>query len=144
MLLQLVTLDGVKFEEEAYSIMLPTVDGEITVLTGHMPLLTALRAGTIAIRRRSDDADYKVEHYATFGGVADIGHKKVRILVDEATHGDEINFAETEKAKAEAERQLANAKDKVEIERAQALVDRHTVRLNVANLRRRTANRRPQ
>jgi len=141
MLLQLVTLDGVKFEEDAYSIVLPTIDGEITVLRGHMPLLTALKPGTIAIRRKADDDDTKIEHYATFGGVADVNSQKVRILVDEATHGDEINFAETEKARAEAQKQLENAKDKVEIERAQALIDRHTVRLNVATLRRRTTRR---
>ena len=141
MLLQLVTLDGVKFEEDAYSIVLPTIDGEITVLQGHMPLLTALKPGTIAIRRKAGEDDAKIEHYATFGGVADVNSQKVRILVDEATHGDEINFAETEKARAEAQKQLENAKDKVEIERAQALVDRHTVRLNVATLRRRTTRR---
>lgn len=138
MKLQLVTLDGVKFEEEAYSIVLPTIEGEITVLQGHMPLLTALKPGVIAIRRHAGDDDYKVEQYATFGGVADVSSARVRILVDEATHGDEINLAETEKARDEAKKQLANAKDKVEIERAQALVDRHTVRINVASLRRRT------
>lgn len=141
MLLQLVTLDGVKFQEDAYSIVLPTIDGEITVLQGHMSLLTALKPGTIAIRRKAGDDDTKIEHYATFGGVADVNSQKVRILVDEATHGDEINFAETEKARAEAQKQLENAKDKVEIERAQALVDRHTVRLNVASLRRRNPRR---
>lgn len=141
MKLQLVTLEGVKFEEDAYSIVLPTIDGEITVLQGHMPLLAALKPGMIAIRRHADDDDYKVEQYATFGGVADINSKKVRILVDEATHGDEINLAETEKARAEAQKQLENAKDKIEIERAQALVDRHTVRINVATLRRRTTRR---
>jgi len=142
MQIQLVTLDGVKFNEDAYSVVLPTIQGEITVLNGHMPLLTALKQGAMVIRRHKDDDDSKLEHYAIFGGVADIGHQNIRILSDEATHGDEINFAETEKAKAEAEHQLANAKDKVEIERAQALVDRHTVRLNVANLRRRQQSHR--
>lgn len=141
MKLQLVTLDGVKFEEDAYSITLPTLEGEITVLQGHMPLLTALKPGVIAIRRHANDDDYKIEQYATFGGVADVSSQKVRILVDEATHGDEINLAETEKARDEAKKQLANAKDKVEIERAQALVDRHTVRINVANLRQRRQRR---
>lgn len=141
MKLQLVTLDGVKFEEDAYSITLPTLEGEITVLQGHMPLLTALKPGMIAIRRHANDDDYKIEQYATFGGVADVSSQKVRILVDEATHGDEINLAETEKARDEAKKQLANAKDKVEIERAQALVDRHTVRINVANLRQRRQRR---
>ena len=142
MQLQLVTLDGIKFEEDAYSIVLPTIDGEITVLKGHMPLLTALKPGTITIRRAKDDDDAKLEHFAAFGGVADIGSERVKILSDEATHGDEINFEEAAKAKAEAEHALANAKEKVDIERAQALVDRHTVRLNVANLRRRHRERR--
>lgn len=135
--LQLVALDGVKFEEDAYSITLPTLSGEITVYKDHMPLLTALQPGVITIRREQMDPDYKFEHYATFGGVADISHMGVRVLVDEATHGDEINFAEAEKAKAEAERHLANAKTQLELEQAQALVDRHAVRLNVAALRRR-------
>lgn len=136
MRLQLVALDGVKFEEEAYSITLPTLAGQITVYKDHMPLMTALQPGTIVIRRHSQDPDYKHEYYAAFGGVADISGDHVRVLVDEATHGDEINFAEAEKAKAEAERHLANAKTQVDLEQAQALVDRHAVRLNVAALRR--------
>lgn len=135
--LQLVALDGVKFEEEAYSITLPTLAGEITVYKDHMALLTALQPGMITIRRQQQDPDYKTEQYATFGGVADISHAQVRVLVDEATHGDEINFAEAEKAKAEAERNLANAKTQIELDQAQALVDRHAIRLNVAALRRR-------
>lgn len=139
--LQLVALDGVKFEEDAYSITLPTLAGEITVYKDHMALLTALRSGVITIRREQQDPDYKNEHYATFGGVADISHTRVRVLVDEATHGDEINFAEAEKAKAEAERNLVNAKTQLELDQAQALVDRHAVRLNVATLRRRHQKR---
>lgn len=141
MRLQLVALDGIKFEEEAYSITLPTLAGEITVYRDHMPLLTALSPGMITIRKDQKDPDYKEEAYATFGGVADISAQQVRVLVDEATHGDEINFAEAEKAKAEAERRLANAKNQVELDKAQALVDRHAVRLNVANLRRRQKRR---
>jgi F-type H+-transporting ATPase subunit epsilon len=139
--LQLVALDGVKFEEDAYSITLPTLAGEITVYKDHMPLLTALKPGMITIRHEKQDPDYKHEQYATFGGVADINHTQVRVLVDEATHGDEINFAEAEKAKAEAERDLANAKTQIELNQAQALVDRHAVRLNVAALRRRHQKR---
>jgi F-type H+-transporting ATPase subunit epsilon len=143
MKLQLVALDGVKFEEDAYSITLPSLAGEITVYKDHMPLMTALQPGMITIRRHQGDPDYKHDHYASFGGVADINGDRVRILVDEATHGDEINFAEAEKAKAEAERRLANAKNQVELDQAQALIDRYAVRLNVATLRRSHQRRQP-
>src|SRR5262245_50361297 len=96
--LELVTLDGVKFKAEAYSVVLPTADGEITVLPGHEPLLVQLVPGVITIRHSRTEADHHMEHYATYGGVVEIGSKDVRILVDEAAHGDEINEAEAKKA----------------------------------------------
>ena len=139
--LQLVTLDGTKFKEDAYSIILPTMGGEITVLPGHEPLLTALTTGVITIRKNAADPDYHLEHYATYGGLAEVGHEGVKVLVDEATHGDEINEAEAQKARNEAQAMLASATTQVDIEHAQALIDRHATRLQVANLRRRHQKR---
>jgi F-type H+-transporting ATPase subunit epsilon len=136
--LELVTLDGVKFRAEAYSVILPTADGEITVLPGHEPLLSQMVPGIITIRRTRGEADYHMEHFATYGGVLEISSKGVRILVDEATHGDEINEAEAKKAHEAALTLRKEAKNQVELDKAQSLVDRHGVRLEVAQLRRRT------
>lgn len=134
---ELVTLDGVKFKAEAYSAILPTAAGQITVLPGHEPLLSQLVPGIITIRRSKGDPDHHLEHYATYGGVLEISKNGVRVLVDEATHGDEINQAEAQKAHDEAVRLQKEAKTQVELEHAQALVDRHAVRLQVADLKRR-------
>ena len=134
--LELVSLDGVKFSADAYSITLPTAAGEINVLPGHEPMLSLLVPGVIAIRKNKNDAEHHVEHYATYGGVLEITPAKVRVLVDEATHGDEINEAQAQKAHDEAVRLRKEAKNQVELDKAQALVDRHAVRLHVANLRR--------
>jgi F-type H+-transporting ATPase subunit epsilon len=139
--LELVTLDGVKFKAEAYSVVLPTADGEITVLPGHEPLLAQMTPGVITIRRTRGDADYHLEHFATYGGVLEISSKGVRILVDEATHGDEINESEAKKAHEAAVALRKDAKDQVELDKAQSLVDRHGVRLEVAELRRRHSRR---
>ena len=134
---ELVTLDGVKFKADAYSAVLPTAAGQITVLPGHEPLLTQLVPGVIVIRRSKGDAEHLLEHYATYGGVAEISKNGVRILVDEATHGDEINVAEAQKAHDEAQRLLKDAKNQVELDRAQTLMSRQAVRLEVAELRHR-------
>jgi F-type H+-transporting ATPase subunit epsilon len=134
---ELVTLDGVKFKAEAYSVVLPTASGQITVLPGHEPLLSQLVPGVITIRRNKGDADTHLEHYATYGGVLEIGSKGVRVLVDEAAHGDEINLAEAQKAHDEALRLRKEAKDQVELDRAQTLLERRGVRLQVAELRHR-------
>lgn len=133
----LVTLDGVKFSAEVYTVVLPTAAGEVTILPGHEPLLSVVTPGIITIRRNKGDADTHLEHYATYGGVLEVGKEGVRILVDEATHGDEINTAEAEKAHQAALELRKAAKDQVELDKAQALVDRAAVRLHVADLRRR-------
>jgi len=138
---ELVTLDGVKFKAEVYSVILPTAAGEITVLPGHEPLLSQLVPGVIVIRRKRTDPDYHLEHYASYGGVLEISKRGVRVLVDEATHGEEINLAEAQKAHDEALRLRKDAKTQVELDKAQAMVDRHAVRLQVADLRRRTSRR---
>lgn len=138
---ELVTLDGVKFQAQAYSAILPTAAGQITVLPGHEPMLSQLVPGVIAIRRNKSDADHNVEHYATYGGVVEISKSGVRVLVDEASHGDDINIAEAQKAHDEAIRLRKDAKNQVELDHAQALVDRQAVRLQVADLKRRHARR---
>lgn len=134
---ELVTLDGVKFQADVYSVTLPTAAGQITVLPDHEPLLSQLVPGVITIRRQKSDPDYHLEHYATFGGVVEIRHSSVRVLVDEAAAGEEVNLAEAQKAHDEALRLRQNAKTQVELEHAQALVDRQAVRLQVADLKRR-------
>ena len=134
---ELVTLDGIKLQADIYSVVLPTAAGEITVLPGHEPLLSQLIPGVISVRRNKGDADYHIEHYATYGGVVEIRSKTVRVLVDEAARGDEINQIEAQKAHDEALRLRKNAKTQVELDHAQALVDRQAVRLQVADLRRR-------
>jgi len=134
---ELVSLDGVKFKAQAYSVILPTAAGQITILASHEPLLSALVPGVIVIRRNKSDPDYHLEHYATYGGVLEVTKAGARVLVDEATHGDEVNEAEAKKAHEAAVALRKSAKDQVELDKAQAIVDRHAVRLQVADLRRR-------
>lgn len=134
---ELVSLDGVKFSEEAYSIVLPTAAGQITIMPGHEALLGVVVPGVVTIRRKRGDADTHLEHFATFGGVLEVGGDYARVLVDEATHGDDVNEAEAEKAHQAALELRKNAKDQVELDKAQALVDRQAVRLAVAQVRRR-------
>jgi F-type H+-transporting ATPase subunit epsilon len=134
---ELVTLDGIKLQADVYSVILPTGAGEITVLPGHEPLLSQIVPGVITVRRQKGDPDHHLEHYATFGGVVEIRSGSVRVLVDEAAAGDEINEAEAKKAHEEALRLRKDAKNQVELDHAQALVDRQAVRLQVADLKRR-------
>lgn len=138
---QLITLAGVKYSADAYSVQLPTASGIESVLPSHEPLMSVLIPGIITVRRNAGDSDDKLEHYATYGGVVEVMNGKVKVLVDEADHGDEINEAEAEKARAAAEKLLGEAKNQVELNHAQSMIDRQAVRLQVASLKRRHARR---
>lgn len=134
---KLITLLGIKIDQEAYELIIPTAAGEIAVFPGHEPLVTMAVPGAIAVRYKKDDPDSELEYFAISGGVVEISQTTVRVLVDEADHGDDIVEAESKAALARAIEMRDNAKDQVELEKAHELVDRHLVRLKVAELRRR-------
>lgn len=132
---QLITLTGVKVDQQIYSATIPTVDGEISVFPSHEPLVTLAKTGVISVTYAKDGDE--VEYFAISGGVVEISHDSLRILVDEADHGEEIIEAEAKAALERAIRIRDESDDQVEREKAHQLVDRQLVRLKVAELQRR-------
>jgi|ERR1035437_189817 F-type H+-transporting ATPase subunit epsilon len=141
---KLVTLSGVKFDGEAYEVILPTLDGQIAVLTDHMPLVSVATTGVISVRRSSRDPDYQMESFAANGGVIEVENNELTVLVDEANHSAEINETEAQKAYERAQKMKSEAKDAISLEHAQTQIDRHAVRLKVAQLHRRHGSRNRQ
>jgi F-type H+-transporting ATPase subunit epsilon len=135
--LQLITLNGIAFDDEVYEVLLPTMDGQVGVMPGHMPLVTVAKPGAISIRRSEHDIDEAMEHFAMSGGVIEVIDDRLRVLVDEADHESAINETEAQEAHARALKMKAEASDQVDLERAQSLIDRTAVRLHVAGLRHR-------
>lgn len=134
---QLITLLGVKVDQDVYEVILPTADGEIAVFPGHEPLVSLAVPGAIAVRHNKGDADDKLEYFAISGGVIEVSQEILKVLVDEADSGEDIVEAESKAALERALKARDNATNQVELEKAHQLVDRHVVRLKVADLRRR-------
>lgn len=137
MKLQLVTLSGVKIDQEVYEVILPTVDGEISVFPDHEPLITVAKSGIVTVRFKKEHTLHDYEYFAISGGVIEITGPMVRILVDEAEHGEDILEAETQAALDCAIQMRDEAGTQIELEKAHQLIDRHMVRLKVADLHRR-------
>ncbi len=136
MKLQLVTLLGTKVDQEVYGVTLPTRAGEISVYNGHEPLVTLAQPGVIAVRYKKNDVDEQMEYFATSGGVIEIDSDHIKVLVDEADHGDDIVESESKAALERAIKLRESAGSQMELEEASKLIDRHAVRLKVAGLRR--------
>lgn len=134
---KLVSLSGTEFDDSVYEVVLPTLDGEIGVMQNHMPLVSVVKPGVIAVRRNAKDSDTNREYFAASGGLIEVSGNTLRVLVDNADSAEELNEAEVQKALERAQKMHAEAKDQVSLEHAQQLVDRHQVRLQVAGLKRR-------
>jgi F-type H+-transporting ATPase subunit epsilon len=134
--LKLIAPDGIKYESEATEITLPTVDGEITVLPNHMPLITLLKPGEIIIKNSS-----KTIELATEGGIAEITSKLVKVMADtaeEASDLDELKIAEAKKA---AEKRLLEAKSEVDFAEASVAIEKQLAKLNFLQKRKRKYQR---
>ena len=134
---ELVTLSGTKVNERVYEVILPTKDGEIAVYPGHEDLVTVAKLGVVMVRREKQHPNEQMEFFAISGGVVEINSTRVRVLVDEAEHGEDIVEAESKAALERALKLRDDATSQVELEKAHQLVDRHAVRLKVADLHRR-------
>jgi F-type H+-transporting ATPase subunit epsilon len=137
MKLQLITLDGLKMDDDVYEVILPTSEGAIAVYPGHEPLVTIAVPGILAVRVKKTDLDESRQYFALNGGVAEIDPSRLRILVDDADSPEDIVAAEVQKALELAQKQKSEAKNQVELDKAQQMIDRSAVKLKVAGLRRR-------
>jgi len=75
--LSISALDKKIFEGEAESLTLPGVDGELTILKNHIPLVTSLKDGQLRLK-----AGKKEEKFFIKGGVLEVRPGKVIILVN--------------------------------------------------------------
>lgn len=137
MRLQLITLSGVSIDKDVYELMAPTAAGDIAVFPGHEPLVTLAAPGALAVRHAKGDPDTRLEYFAISGGIIEINQTSIRILVDEADYGADIVEGESKVALERALKLRDEARNQVELDKATQLIDRHTVRLRVADLHRR-------
>ncbi len=121
---EIVTPQGLSFSKEVKSVNIPTVEGEIGVLEGHMYLMTLLRPGLVYF-----DGDEK-NGMAVGWGVVDVTPEKVLVLAEEAYEVGEIDVGKAKQEFEEAMRKLATAHTLEEIkewekikEKAQALLE---------------------
>lgn len=103
MRLNIVTPEKKIFENDVDSVSLPTLDGEITVLPHHLPLMTQIKPGELIIKHSG-----KTEYFVTGGGFVEITGTRVSVLTDLAETSEEISLQKAEEAKKRAEEAIAN------------------------------------
>lgn len=73
MKLQIFSLEGKLYEGETDQVSLPALDGEITVLKEHIPLITLLKKGVVKTKEKNIEIP---------GGFAEVTGDKVVVLAN--------------------------------------------------------------
>jgi F-type H+-transporting ATPase subunit epsilon len=75
MLLTITSLNKVLFHGEADSITVPGVSGEMTILKDHMPIVSAVKEGSIIVKSKENEEVIDIN-----GGVLEVYKNVVTIL----------------------------------------------------------------
>lgn len=134
---QLVSATGVKFDDEAYEVLVPTKDGQIAVFEDHMPLISAGTPGVLSIRKNAGDADSQMEDFAVNGGLLQVDGKSARFVTEDVTAADEISEQEAQEALQRAQKLVEAAGSRQALHEAKTVLQHQSIKLHLAQLKRR-------
>lgn len=100
------------WDSSAEEVILPSSTGQLGILKGHAPLLTALDIGVMRVRVDKDWIPVVL-----MGGFAEVENDELTILVNGAEEGSKINKEEAQKNLEEMTLRFENAetsKEKIE------------------------------
>jgi len=131
--LEIVTPEARVYSDTIDSVVIPTVEGEVGILPGHIPLLTQVADGELRVTKGGQTL-----FLAVAGGFAEIEGDRVKVLAENAITEEKIDETAVEAAIKRAEAQIRDAatSDPAEFERLQELVRFSGVQLAIKRRRR--------
>ena len=125
--LEIVVPDRAFYSDEVQELVLKTPGGEIGILKGHVPMVTAVSTGPVNIKK-----DDQWTRAFISEGFMEITGDKTTVLADSAEWPEEID---TERAKAAEERarnRLRAQTDGTDLSQSQAALQRALVRQKIS------------
>jgi len=131
--LEIVTPDARVYSDTIDTVVIPTAEGEVGILPGHIPLITQVEHGELRVTKGSETL-----FLAVGGGFAEVEGDRVHVLAEHAITEEKIDEKAVEDAMKRAEKELDEAKnlDPQEYEYLQNLVRYSGVQLAVKRRRR--------
>ena len=130
---RLLTPEGAVYDDLAYMVIAPSIEGEVGILPRHTPFIAFLRHGEVRIKLL-DDTELI---YATTEGYVSVEEDRVLILTEQAERADEIDVERAEAARENARLALERRETTEDLASVQASLQRAMIRLRVAEVRKR-------
>ncbi|HEX5222522.1 MAG TPA: F0F1 ATP synthase subunit epsilon [Verrucomicrobiae bacterium] len=124
--LEIVTPEAKVYSEDVDMVTLPAVEGEMGIFPMHIPLMTQLVAGEIAVRKGHQDF-----FLAIGDGFVEVTGDRVSVLTDMAIRAENIDEVKAEEARRRAEARMAEKLDDEESAAVQAALVNAMAQLKV-------------
>ena len=98
--LKIVSLDGLFFDGEARQVSLRSIDGEVSILSGHIPYVTAIGAGECRVYVEDSD---QIRRAACIGGLLTVTKEQVLIAATTFEWAENIDYDRAKVAQTQAE-----------------------------------------
>ncbi|MBX9591796.1 MAG: F0F1 ATP synthase subunit epsilon [Hyphomonadaceae bacterium] len=102
---ELVTPERMVLSQDASQVVVPGIEGELTALPGHAPVISALRPGVVAATL----GDARTIRVFVKGGFAEIDADRVTVLAERALNVEDMDAATISRELQAAEADLAAA-----------------------------------
>ena len=126
--LKIIAPERIFYDDYVDMVELNTVEGELGVLPGHIPLTTIIEPGILRITK--DDEEKEA---ALLSGFMEIKKDSITILAEACEWPEEIDINRAKEARIRAERRLKGLEGKINIPRAEISLKRSIARLDLAD-----------
>lgn len=135
---EIVSQDRMVYQGDVDIVILPGAMGEMGILPGHAPLLSALELGVIRVKLGDNE-----EIFTVTGGFVEVQPDIVTVMADAAENVEEIDVDRAKKAMERAEKLLEeySETDAENYLRIQAALRRSNLRLKIADQYRKRGQR---
>nr|QCI06218.1 ATP synthase CF1 subunit epsilon [Dicranema revolutum] len=127
--IRVITPDKTVWDANAEEAILPSSTGQLGILTGHIPLLTALDIGVMRVRINKE-----WQPIILLGGFAEIENNNITILVNGAEETSDLDNEKVQNSLEEATIALAEAKNNKEKIEATQNLRKARARLQAVNV----------
>lgn len=126
--LKIVSPDGVFFDGTARQLSLRSIDGDVTIMAGHIPYLTAVGIGECRVYQ----GDGEPKRAACCGGLLNVTKEGVFLAPTTFEWAENIDRERAESAKQKALERISNPKSDAAKKLAQIKLQRAELRIKVA------------
>ena len=132
---EVISIEKLIRRTEGVEVLLPGIDGQLGIRTGHIPLITPLKAGEVIVKKENGTE----EVFAVFGGFVEIIENNIHLMVDSAELAEELDEQAVQEAIERANEQRTTAQDERQLDEALIMLNANIARLKA--IRRHTRNR---